>query len=426
MDNYIFFKSQAGESVFPDLRILPNQTIVTPTGNTYDAHPEWRVASAQPDVIAAYPLGTAFACKNPTVIPGRDTYSLRDVRPVSVPSSDIKDADHNPSPEALEEWERYTGANPLWNADTIAAKVEEEKPAAKAKTSAKAPALKPLQVIRKDFPAPTVSKDGFWVKTDIWEQLVNNVKFRLRPTILLGPTGTGKTELVLKLGEMLGLSVSVYDMGSMHDPLAQLIGQQSLVNGEHGSVTDFQYSKFVSDIQEPGIILLDELSRAPASANNILFPLLDRRRCLYTELAGDKASRVVKMHPGCVILATANIGCQYTGTETLDEALVNRFDTLELDYLKPSDEASLLVKVTGISTHDASIIASVCDTVRTKFRESKLSRALSTRQSILAAENVADGWDLKTAMTLAFEKFFDGEGGTSSERATVHNIIIAH
>ena len=48
-------------------------------------------------------------------------------------------------------------------------------------------------------------------------------------------------------------------MGSMQDPLTDLLGSHRLENGS----SVFDYAKFVEDVQKPGVILLDELSRAP-------------------------------------------------------------------------------------------------------------------------------------------------------------------
>ena len=424
MANYIFFKSlPAKEGSFtPILSILPNQAITTPSGSLYNTDPSWRVAHGVPDIVAAYPDGTAFSCREDflTVNANRNLYSIKGtaLTPVSVTNSGLKSVDHTPHPDAVKAFAAYTAKHPDWAKDvTVTAQ------ASFGTTPLGPKKMTVLEQIHKDYPVPTIKNDKFHVNTIVWDQLVRNVKFRKRPTMLTGPTGTGKTELIRMLGEKLSLPVHICDMGSMHDPLAQLIGQQGLVGGENGSVTEFQYAPFTELIQQPGIILLDELSRAPQQANNILFPLLDKRRCLYAELAGDKGKRVIQAHPECVFLATANIGSAYTGTETLDEALSNRFDIIDLDYLSREDETALLVKVTGINENAAKIIASVCEDVRRKFSESKLSRPLSARQSILAAENVADGWDVRQAMTIAFEHLFDGTGGSSSERSTVRAII---
>lgn len=46
-------------------------------------------------------------------------------------------------------------------------------------------------------------------------------------------------------------------MGALHDPIAGLLGVHRLDKGE----SIFDYAKFVSDVQKPGVVVLDEFSR---------------------------------------------------------------------------------------------------------------------------------------------------------------------
>jgi midasin (ATPase involved in ribosome maturation) len=106
---------------------------------------------------------------------------------------------------------------------------------------------------------------------------------------------------------------------------------------EDGKTTStFVKSRFSEMIQKPGIILLDELSRASATANNLLFPCLDFRRELPMEYCFEDAAPI-KVHPECVFFATANLGGQYTGTHKLDRALMDRFMLVEIDPLTSED-----------------------------------------------------------------------------------------
>ena len=85
--------------------------------------------------------------------------------------------------------------------------------------------------------------------------------------MMVGPTGTGKTELVMLACRKLGLECNVYNMGTIFDPISELLGVHRLVGGS----STFDYAKFARDVQKPGVILLDELSRAPVTTNNVLF-----------------------------------------------------------------------------------------------------------------------------------------------------------
>ena len=276
---------------------------------------------------------------------------------------------------------------------TVKAATEEKKVsyAGKAKAVAGGPRL--LETIKKDFPCPTVNETGFYVEERNWNFLVRNI-IRKQNTILIGPTGTGKTEIISRICEILGMDLSIYDMGAMQDPMTCLLGSHRIINGD----SVFDYAKFVSDIQKPGVILLDELSRATLSANNILFPCLDSRRTLYCELADSKHDRSFKVHPDCVFIATANIGSEYSGTNDIDAALLNRFIPLQLDYLPAEIEASVLVKRTGISAINAEKLVNFFNIIRGKYQAGDLSKSVSTREAINCAEMVVDGFSLIDAI----------------------------
>lgn len=413
MSHIVFFRTRLNPLTSQkDLSALPGQTYDNPTGVRLEVDPTWRVA-APLDVRSHYEEGTVFAVSVLTAMTSRKTYSVADPRPL-VEITKVVSPDTPPTTEDQMLFEEYRKAHPGFES-------EEDEPEGEGlfAASAVAPKETVLDIINRDYPCPDVDIDGFYVKKDHWVELVRNAKFRQQPTLLTGPTGTGKTELVMLLGRVLGLPVHIYEMGAMHDPEAQLLGQQALVNGEKGSVTTFQYSRFTEDIQQPGIILFDEINRAPASCHNILFPLLDRRRTLTVEKADDPGKRIMRVHPECVFFATANLGGIYTGAEELDAAFANRFKKIELDYLPEAEEVKLIVDRTHIPEKIAQRISACCRSVRELFEDGKVSRPLSTRESLLAAEYVEDGWGVKDAMSTVFLPLFDGEGKTASERATV-------
>ena len=160
-------------------------------------------------------------------------------------------------------------------------------------------------------------------------------------TLLIGPTGTGKTELVDNLAKALGTKVTVFDMGTMSDPIMGLVGTHVITVKEGKTTSEFKKSRFSDVIQEEGIVLLDEISRASAAANNLLFPVLDFRRELSMEYSFED-NTPIKIHPKCVFFATANMGSQYTGTHKLDRALIDRFMTVEVDQMGTSDTKDAL------------------------------------------------------------------------------------
>lgn len=271
--------------------------------------------------------------------------------------------------------------------------------------------------IQDDYPCPGV-ESGFYIEQKRWNVLVRNI-LKHKNTMLVGPTGTGKTDVIIRICKALNIPCRIYDMGAMMDPLTDLLGSHRLENGS----SKFDYAKFVKDVQEPGVILLDELSRAPQMTNNILFPCLDDRRTLPIEIADSNSAREVKVHPECVFIATANIGSEYSGTNDIDVALENRFMMVQVDYLPKTIEAQVLEIRTGCDEKSALKIASIANAIRDRYLDGSLSKTISTRETIACAEFVVDGFSILDAVNFSFcEKF--PKYGENSEYDTVKKLIM--
>ena len=274
-----------------------------------------------------------------------------------------------------------------------------------------------LSEIKEKYACPQKS-DGFYVEESTWNFLVRNI-IKCIPTILIGPTGTGKTELVIRAAEKLGIDCHIYDMGSMIDPLSDLLGTHRLKNGS----SVFDYAKFVSDIQKPGIILLDELSRAPLMTNNILFPCLDSRKTLPIEIADSENTREVKVNPNCVFIATANIGVEYSGTNEIDAALMNRFIPIQLNYLDEETETDIIRVRAKIPKQSAEKIVKIANLIRAEYLNSNISRSVSTRETIACGEMVADGFtELDSILNIVCSKYQSTV--YNNEYSTVKKIIM--
>lgn len=265
--------------------------------------------------------------------------------------------------------------------------------------------------------APTSELDGFFMSSNNWSVLMRNV-LKHTNTLILGPAGCGKTSCIKILCSKLGLNLNIFDMGSMMDPISSLLGVHRLEKGE----SIFDYAKFTRAIQEPGVILLDELSRAPQSAMNILLPCLDDRRSLSIEIACGKGIREIKVNPDVTFIATANIGVEYTGTNTMDRALVSRFFALELGNIPDTEEISVLKKRTGISDESSSLIVRIANTLRNLFTKSEISVCPSIRETLAVAEMVSDGWTLLSAMQSVYLPLYQGSV-QEGERCTVFKTL---
>jgi hypothetical protein len=113
------------------------------------------------------------------------------------------------------------------------------------------------RTIAAKYPVPTREDIGFHIDPEMWYLLVRNV-LRGENIMLIGDTGTGKTEIVKHLAKALGKELFIQDMGTVQDAQSALLGVHTL---NKDGQSEFKTAPFVSHIQSGGIVLLDELSR---------------------------------------------------------------------------------------------------------------------------------------------------------------------
>lgn len=405
--NYYFFKTVKIEGR-PRLRPLPGQTDAT--GNQIQE--EFNV-QADSIMRGSYPIGTVFGSESIELRTHSSTpfYSAGAIYPMGLNLGSYIVGSHIPPREMTDAYNEYKK------------KDHTNEPGQQTLfTNAGMPTTPGslLSQIKgdKSLGMPTIDRDGFYIDERNWYLLVRNIRSKVN-TMLVGPSGAGKTELVMLACKKMGIDCNVYDMGSMHDPLTQMLGAHRLENGR----SVFDYAKFTQDIQKPGVILLDELSRAPLGTTNILFPCLDSRRQLPVEMAGGGDVRSISVHPDCIFIATANVGSEYTGTMSMDRALVGRFFSVELEYMPCTEEAKVLTRRYGIAANDAANIVAVAETVRSLYAKQELSCSISTRETLAAASLVSDGWSALDAMELSFLPLFEGTR-TDGERSIVAKIFL--
>jgi len=398
-----FFKSveERNSSGIPRLRILDGQYIPTGDGKFEKCNTDYNVQSAT-GPRSENPVGTIFAAKSITkkkTPSGTEHYSADQ-------GSGIISMTRGVSPDIAEAYKEYQA-----QAGTPSPDLEEEPlPAAAAGPKGKST----IEILMDKYPVPTVAKDNFYVKPELWKSLLFNLHQGYN-TMLVGESGTGKTELTMKIAALMGKAIDIFDMGAKQDPIASLVGVHRF---EGKSI--FDRASFTHAIERDGIIVLDEISRAPMNTNNILFPVLDSRRELTMDIASSKL-RSIKVNPGCRFIATANEGYRYTGTNVIDQALKERFQILVIDYMPNDIEVDLLMKRTGVSKTDAKVIVKTSSTIRSLAAKDELNNSVSVRHSLYAADMVAGGFNLVTAMESAFLPMYVAE----EERKKVKDLLAA-
>ena len=199
-----------------------------------------QVAAGGMKLREAYPIGTVF-CSSMCELSARagtPYYCAGDIYPILEGNSNYDFNLPTPTREMLDAYAEYKQKAKQEAAQTLFS--GQGTPTAPKKLSL-------LEKIRKDrrYGVPDIDRDGFFVRESDWYLLIRNIMTKTA-SMITGPSGTGKTELVCLAGKKLGLEVNIYNMGTMLDPISGLLGVHRLVQG--GSV--FDYAKFTEDIQK--------------------------------------------------------------------------------------------------------------------------------------------------------------------------------
>jgi nitric oxide reductase NorQ protein len=387
---------ETNEGGIPRMRALPGQYISDGKGGFEQMDDKLNVQSdSRPR--SENPIGTIFVSKvvTKTNSTGGTPYYSTGEKNISAMArgvtSDVKDA--------YNKYLAEVGGTPL-----------EEEPGTPATPKPVGTAL--IDKLLDECPCPTVLADNFYVSRDVWAALLFNVHKGYN-TMLVGESGTGKTELTQLLGRAMKKDVKIFDMGAKQDPIASLVGVHRFDGKSVFDRADFTFA-----IESPGIVVLDELPRAPMNTNNILFPVLDSRRTLAMDIAAHEL-REIKVHSDCRFVATANEGFRYTGNNVLDQALKERFQIIIVEFMPAEEEVKLLYGRTGLDKSQGRIIVKIAKAIRDAAAKDDLTMGVSIRHTLYAADLASAGLSLPKALEQAFLPMFIRE----EERKIVKDIL---
>lgn len=249
--------------------------------------------------------------------------------------------------------------------------------------------------------------DGFYIDQKHLQVLLSWLHNN-QDVILVGPAGTGKTQLGFALCETLGwqmpYKVDTYTIQRVTD----LFGTDAAAEGS----TVFRRSGLLEYIErariaeEQGLdthflVILDEINRVHAKANEAMHGLFDAtRQVSFTTTEGTKTVVL----PGNIhFIGTMNRG--YSGTYELDNAMQSRFAALQLPAMPEDIEVKMLAEKTEIPGFAAEQIVHIC---RKLARDSSFSYTPNFRDCQKAAALVKQGVDLHIAIWYGLCGWFDG------------------
>jgi len=157
-----------------------------------------------------------------------------------------------------------------------------------------------------------------------------------RNLMLQGPVGVGKSVLAEALARQLARELLRVDgderyteqkMTGWFDPALVLKGgydNEFFIEGP-----------LVRAMRSGGILFVNEINRMPESVQNVLLPAMEERRIVVPQYG--------EVHAGAdfQIIATQN-PVEFVATSHLSEALVDRFEFVELDYQSFDEEVEIV------------------------------------------------------------------------------------
>ncbi len=210
------------------------------------------------------------------------------------------------------------------------------------------------------------------------------------PLMIKGPTGCGKSQLVLSMAKKLG--VNVFSVACNEDTnAADLLGRYIIKGGE----TLWKDGPVTQAVKEGAILYLDEIAEAREDVVVAIHPLTDHRREVYL----DKLSQVISAHSNFMFVASYNPGYQ-RGVRQIKSSTKQRFVTIHMTYLEPSMESNLICELTHLSQGVAKSIVTIATRIR-QMAEYQLSATVSTRLLVRAAQLIVDGMDKRSACHIA-------------------------
>ena len=249
-----------------------------------------------------------------------------------------------------------------------------------------------LEKVESEYLVPEVKN---WVETEpvkaIKERIKNWLSLKL-PVHIIGPTGCGKTTVALQVAKEMGRPV-VWINGDESITTTDLIGGYSQV--EVNSIRDKYVHNVFKDkdvlkaewIDNPltlackyGYTLVyNEFSRSKAVANNVLLSIFSEGILELPTQFGEE--RYVKVHPDFRAIFTSN-SMEYAGTHRAQDALLDRFAGIYMDYHDKETEIKIVARHSQIEEKYALTIVEMLRAIREKLPEES---CLGTRAGIMVA-----------------------------------------
>lgn len=155
------------------------------------------------------------------------------------------------------------------------------------------------------------------------EEIELKMKLGKKFIILTGPTGAGKTSVILELMAEKGLTLGVL-LGNAQVSESSLLGYKNLLRDDEYAITLLKKA-----VTEGYPFLIEEIDAIPSSILTILTSITNGFMSF--------PDRVVRIHDDFILFGTSNTINQsditgYTGRQRVDSAIVSKSETIHVSY----------------------------------------------------------------------------------------------
>lgn len=210
------------------------------------------------------------------------------------------------------------------------------------------------------------------------------------PVHLVGPAGTGKTIISLYIAHMLQKPTTII-FGNEDFETSDMVGLQygfrkklivdDYIRSVHKRVEDYEQKwmdgRIVEACENGYTLIYDEFTRSRPEANNILLSVLEEK-ILELPISYKGENKLIKVHPEFNTIFTSNPE-EYAGVFKSQDAMIDRFITIELEFPDLASEATIAKAKSGISRENADKLVRIVRAFRKMYKSNFF---VSLRESI--------------------------------------------
>lgn len=225
--------------------------------------------------------------------------------------------------------------------------------------------------------------DPFFEEDPIAAKIIEFAIKRRANVLVVGPTGCGKSGLVINILARLALKAEIFSC-SGETSTDELIAKPWIITENGCSITTAIHGAALRAYKDGKTLLLEEVDFAVPDIMASLHRLMETNSNSYICSVGVQEV-IPKSHLFSVVATANTIGTGedtfiYAGTKPQNQAFMNRFSyTVRMGYLESNKEIKVLVNKTGIDKNLAATLVQCANDVRDAADPTRIKGSLGSQ-----------------------------------------------